>query len=422
MFDLALVLGSQPLPRGNKVAILTNAGGPGILAADALEAHGMEIAVLSEGVRAELASFLPEEASTANPVDMIAGAGADEFAQAAEVLLKADEIDALILIHAPIEASHLIDVEDALHDVLARLDEDEHKPVLTCLMGAGGRGPARKLRRGVPSYAFPEAAARVLGRVHEYAAWRREPLGSEPAFDDFDVGAARAVTDRILAERGTGWLLPDEVEELARACGLPLLAGTVASTADEAVAAAATHGYPVVAKLVSRTLVHKTDLGGVQLDLQDEAAVREAFATIRGALETTGQLDAFEGVLIQPMLAGGVEIMAGMTEDPVFGPLVAFGLGGIHVEVLGDVVFRVAPLTDKDAHAMVHGIRGRKLLEGYRGHPPADEPALEDMLLRLSRLVDEVAEIDDLDINPAFALPPGEGCRIVDMRIHVRKN
>lgn len=421
MFDLALVLGSQPLPRGNRVAILTNAGGPGILAADALEAHGMEIAGLSDVVRAKLAAFLPAEASTTNPVDMIAGAGAAEFAQAAEVLLRAEEVDALIVIHAPIEASHLISVEDALHDVLARIEEDDHKPVLTCLMGAGGRGPARKLRRGVPSYAFPEAAARVLGRVHEYAAWRREPLGIEPELDGFDVDAARAVCDRVLAERGTGWLLPDEVQALAEACGLPLLAGTVATTADEAVAAAEAHGYPAVAKLVSRTLVHKTDLGGVQLDLDDADAVRSAYDAIRGALEATGQIEAFEGVLIQPMLAGGVEIMAGMTEDPVFGPLIAFGLGGIHVEVLGDVVFRVAPLTDKDAHAMVRGIRGRKLLEGYRGHPPADEPALETMLLRLSALVDGVAEVDDLDINPAFALPPGEGCRIVDMRVHVAR-
>lgn len=421
MFDIALVLSSQPLPRGNRVAILTNAGGPGILAADALESRGMQIAELSADVRARLAEFLPEEASTTNPVDMIAGAGAQEYARAVQVLLEADEVDALILIHAPIEASHLVSVEDALHDVLAKIDADDHKPVLTCLMGAGGRGPARRLRRGVPSYAFPEAAARVLGRVAEYAAWRREPLGVEPEFEDFDADAARGVCDRVLAERGDGWLLPDEVAELGAACGLPLVEGRVATSADEAADAAESLGMPVVAKLVSRTLVHKTDLGGVQLNLRDAAAVRNAFDTIRGALETAGHEDEFEGVLVQPMLSGGVEIMAGMTEDPVFGPLIAFGLGGIHVEVLGDVVFRVAPLTDKDAHEMVQGIRGRKLLEGYRGHPPADEPALEEMLLRLSRLVDEVDEIDDLDINPAFALPPGQGCRIVDLRVHVRR-
>jgi acyl-CoA synthetase (NDP forming) len=257
--------------------------------------------------------------------------------------------------------------------------------------------------------------------VAEYAAWRREPLGVEPEFDDFDVEAARGVCDRVLAERGDGWLLPDEVASLAAACGLPLVEGRTAKSADDALAAAEELGFPVVAKLVSRTLVHKTDLGGVKLDLRDAGAVRGAFEEIRGALESAGERDAFEGVLIQPMLKGGVEIMAGMTEDPVFGPLVAFGLGGVHVEVLGDVVFRVAPLTDKDAREMVHGIRGRKLLEGYRGHPPADERALEEMLLRLSRLVDEVAEIDDLDINPAFALPPAEGCRIVDLRVHVRR-
>ena len=421
MFDIALVLSSQPLPRGNRVAILTNAGGPGILATDALESRGMRIAELSDEVRAQLSTFLPEEASTTNPVDMIAGAGAEEYARAAQVLLEAEEVDALILIHAPIEASHLVPVEDALHDVLERIDADDHKPVLTCLMGAGGRGPARRLRRGVPSYAFPEAAARVLGRVAEYAAWRREPLGVEPDLPDFDVEAARAVCDGVLEERGGGWLLPDEVSALAAACGLQLVEGRVAKTADEAIAAAAELGYPVAAKLVSRTLVHKTDLGGVQLNLDDAETVRRAFDSILGKLASAGLTEAFEGVLVQPMLDGGVEIMAGMTEDPVFGPLIAFGLGGVHVEVLGDVVFRVCPLTDRDAHAMVQGIRGRKLLEGYRGHPPADEPALEEMLLRLSRLVAEVAEIDDLDINPAFAMPPGEGYRIVDLRVHLRR-
>jgi acetyl coenzyme A synthetase (ADP forming)-like protein len=421
MFDLALVLSSQPLPRGENVAILTNAGGPGILAADALEARGMRIAELSASVRAELSAFLPEEASTTNPVDMIAGAGAAEYERAARVLLEADEVDALILIHAPIEASHLVPVEDALHNVLEGIDADRRKPVLTCLMGAGGRGPARRLRRGVPSYAFPEAAARVLGRVAEYAAWRRAPLGTQVEFDDFDGAAARTVCDRALADRGDGWLLPDEVAALAAAAGLPMIEGRVAKTADDAVRAAEALGMPVVAKLVSRTLVHKTDVSGVQLNLRDATAVRQAFDAIRGALDASGRLDAFEGVLVQPMLSGGVEVLARMTEDPVFGPLIAFGLGGVHVEVLGDVVFRVAPLTDKDAHEMVHGIRGRKLLEGYRGHPPADEAALEEMLLRLSRLVDEVAEIDDLDINPAIALPPGEGCRIVDLRVHVRR-
>jgi len=205
-------------------------------------------------------------------------------------------------------------------------------------------------------------------------------------------------------------LLPDEVAALGRSCGLPLVEGRVATTADEAVAAAEALGLPVVAKLVSRTLVHKTDLGGVQLNLRDAAAVRQAFASIRGALEAAGQEDAFEGVLVQPMLSGGVEIMAGMTEDPVFGPLIAFGLGGVHVEVLGDVVFRVAPLTDKDAHAMVQGIRGRKLLEGYRGHPPADEPALENMLLRLSRLVAEGGRRDRRPRHQSgFRHAPGRG-------------
>jgi acetyl coenzyme A synthetase (ADP forming)-like protein len=420
MFDLALVLSSQPLPRGRRVAILTNAGGPAILAADACEAHGLSIVELSPAVRERLRAFLPEEASTANPVDMIAGAGAAEYAQAVEILLGAEEVDALILIHAPIEASHMVPVEDAVHEVLARVPADARKPVLTCLMGEGGRGPARQLRRGVPSYVFPETAARVLGRVAEYAAWRREPPGEEPELEGFDAEAARALVRGVLGSRGEGWLLPDEVRSLAAACGLPLVPGRVARTADEAVQAAAALGFPVALKLVSRTLVHKSDLGGVCLDLADEAAVRGAFAALERRLAAGGHAADLEGVLLQPMVREGIEVMAGMTEDPVFGPLVAFGLGGVHVEVLGDVVFRVPPLTDKDALGMLQGIRGRALLQGHRGQPPADEDALVDLLLRVARLVDEVPEIDDLDLNPIFALPPGRGCRVADARVHVR--
>ena len=419
MFDLALVLGSQPLPRGKRVAILTNAGGPAILCADALEAEGLSISELSPEVREALAAFLPEEASTTNPVDMIASADAEEYRRGAEILLRAEEVDVLIVIYAPIEAAQLAPVEEALHEVFARVDAG--KPIIHCMMGEGGRGQPRQLRKGIPSYVFPETAARVLGKVVDYAAWRAEPLGSLRTFEDVDGQTARAICRRALDERGTGWLEPDEVHEVLQAFGLPLVEGRTATTAAEAVAAAEALGFPVALKLVSREIVHKSDAGGVVLDLEDAEAVAAGFEDIRGRLQKDGKAQHMDGVLVQPMLRGGVEVMAGMTEDPVFGPLVAFGLGGIHVEVLGDVVFRVAPLTDKDVSEMVHGIRGRKLLAGYRGHPPADVPAIEDVLLRVSALAEEVPEIDDLDLNPLFALEPGKGCCIVDARVHVRR-
>jgi acetate---CoA ligase (ADP-forming) len=201
--------------------------------------------------------------------------------------------------------------------------------------------------------------------------------------------------------------------------GLPVAPGGVARTADAAVELAAQVGFPVAVKLASHLIVHKTEMGGISLNLGDEAAVRQGFETIRQRLVEQGNLEAMEGVLVQPMMQGGVEVMVGVTTDPLFGPLIAFGLGGVHVEILRDVLFRVTPLTDRDASEMVHEIRGFRLLEGYRGHPPADVKALEEVLLRISLLVEEIPEITELDLNPVFALPPGEGCQIVDARIRV---
>lgn len=417
MFDMALLLSSQPLPAGNRVAILSNAGGPAILCVDACEGRGLEIAELSDSVREALAAFLPEEASTRNPVDMIASAGPDSYRKAAEILVRAEEVDSLVVIYAPIDAAQVGPVEDALHEALAAAGRV--KPVITCLMGEGGRGQSRGLRRGLPSYVFPEDAARVLGRATEYAAWRREPEGQLPELAGCQAPAARTICRRVLSERGADWLTPEEVREIFGLCALPLVTERSAATAEDAIAASEEIGFPVVMKLVAKDVVHKTDVGGVQLDLRDAEAVRGAFYSMRGQLEDAGKADDFEGVVVQPFVTGGVEVIVGATEDPVFGSLVAFGLGGIHVEVLGDVVFRVAPITDKDAAEMVHGIRGRKLLEGYRGKPAADEAAIKDVLLRISQLVDEVPEIDDLDINPMLAMAPGEGCRILDARIHV---
>ena len=199
------------------------------------------------------------------------------------------------------------------------------------------------------------------------------------------------------------------------------MSAPLARTADEAANFARDYGLPVAVKLASHQLVHKTEVGGVYLNLKDAAAVRRAYQEIHDRLAKENQLSAMEGVLVQPMISGGVEVMVGVTEDAQFGPLIAFGLGGIHVEILGDVRFRVTPLTDRDAREMVQSIRGYRLLKGYRGHPPADVEALQEVLLRVSRLVEEIPEVSDLDLNPIFALPPGEGCRIVDARIRVKQ-
>ena len=223
-----------------------------------------------------------------------------------------------------------------------------------------------------------------------------------------------------MAERGEGWLSAEEIQTVLSAVGLPLVPAQFALTADDAARAATSLGFPVAVKLASRQFVHKTEVDGVRLGLTDADAVRRAFDEIRCRVEREKRPDAMDGVLVQRMIRGGVEVMAGVTQDPLFGPLVAFGLGGIHVEVLADVCFRVAPLTDRDAAEMVHDIRGYRLLEGYRGHPPADVAAIEEALLRVSRLAEEVAEIAEIDLNPVIAFPPGEGCSVADARIRVR--
>ena len=240
-----------------------------------------------------------------------------------------------------------------------------------------------------------------------------------PEFTDMDFGTARAICAKTLSQEGLGWLTVEDTRAILASAKLPVAKGGIAKTAEQAVALACEVGFPVAVKLASHQILHKTEMGGVHLNLADEQAVRNSFEAIRARLAQENKLDAMEGVLVQPMLSGGMEVMVGVTHDPLFGPLIAFGLGGIHVEILGDVQFRITPLTDRDAAEMVREIKGYRLLQGYRGHPAADVEAIEEVLLRLSRLVEEIPEISELDLNPIFALPPGQGCRIVDARIRV---
>jgi acyl-CoA synthetase (NDP forming) len=301
------------------------------------------------------------------------------------------------------------------------------KPVVACLMASEGRPqplevavPDAAPRERVPAYAFPENCARTLAKVAAYAEWRAQAPALLWSFEDIRVDEARAVCQRALAARGDTWLSGDEVAAVLGAFGLPQTAGMLAHSADQAAALAHVLGFPVAAKLASRSVPHKTDVGGVRLNLSSDAAVTRAYNDIMARGRSLVPDNEIEGVLIQSMIAGGVETMIGVSYDPLFGPLIAFGLGGIHVEILGDVRFRVAPLTDRDADELIHGIRGLPLLFGYRGHPPADLDALRELLLRVSRLAIDVPEIAELDLNPVMAMSPGAGSRIVDARIKVR--
>ncbi len=421
MFDLAAMLGNQPLPKGRRVGVITNAGGPGILCTDACEANGLSVPELSKRVQASLRKFLPPAASVSNPVDMIASAPPDHYRKTIECVLNADEVDALIVIYIPVMNVHLGPVRTAIAEGIAaaRKRNGLNKPILACLMSDKEGSTLTVEKEKIPAYRFPEAPAMVLGKAAGYAEWRKESPGIIPDFEDIDPKAARNICMTALQNRGPGWLTAQECRDVLKAMRLPLPEGDVAKSADQAAAVAEKVGYPVAVKLASIELVHKTEIGGVRLNLKTADEVKNAFHEIRKGLERSGKVKAMEGVIVQPMISNGIELMVGATEDPSFGPLIAFGLGGIHVEILGDVCFRVNPLTDRDAAQMVRQIRGFKLLEGYRGHPAADLEAIENLLLRISRLVEDVPEITELDLNPIFALPPGQGCMIADTRIKV---
>jgi acyl-CoA synthetase (NDP forming) len=288
-------------------------------------------------------------------------------------------------------------------------------PVVACFM-TEDELPTRTLpgKNPIPVFPFPESAATALGHAAKYAYWKTQPLGALP---DFGAGfaPARNICRQFLTDHGPGWLSAADVRTLLQSAGFLVPKGGLARTADQAVQFAADIGYPVALKLASRTIVHKSDVGGVRLHLTDAAAVQSAFAQIRSAVPPEG----FDGVLVQPMVRDAVEVVLGMSHDPSFGPLVMFGLGGIHVEVLADVCFRITPVTDRDAAEMVRSIRGYRLLQGYRGHPRCDISALEQLILRLSGLVEAVPEIAELDLNPVMALAEGHGYAIVDARIAV---
>jgi acetyl coenzyme A synthetase (ADP forming)-like protein len=423
LFDIAVCLDTQPLPSGRRVAIITNAGGPGILAVDACEAAGLRVPSLSPATRDRFATFLPPEASIGNPVDMVASATPDTYRRAVETALASEDADALIIIYTPVDPRTQTETLQAIREgILAgRRAGAIGKPVLACLMAGSGRPrPIDVGDERVPCYAFPENCARALARIATYAEWRSQAPALHWTFDDIRVDEARAVCQRAVASRGEGWLVGDEVAAVLGAFGLPLAAGMLVRSGEEAAAAARVIGFPVAAKLAARSLPHKTDVGVVRLNLATEAAVTRSYAEMMARGRALVSEREIEGVLIQAMVTGGIETMVGISSDPLFGPVVAFGLGGIHVEVLGDVGFRMAPLTDKDADELLHGIKGARLLDGYRGHPPADVDTLRELLLRVSRLAVDVPEIVELDLNPVMAMSPGHGCRVVDARIRVK--
>jgi len=420
LFDVANLLAHQPLPRGRRVGILTNAGGPGILAADACEGQGLNVIPLSDETRSRLRQFLPPEAGLSNPVDMIATATAEQYGHSLRILLEDDDIDAVLAIFIPPLVTQAEDVAAAIRD--AALEHKGRKTLAACFMSAKGAPPELAHAHCIiPSYAFPEAAAMALAKACEHAEWKKQPRGHTAKFDT-DYPRARRTVDAALQAGGAQetWMPQQTATALLDVYGIRSARMALARTPREAAAAARAIGFPVALKVDSPTITHKTDIGGVVLNLKSASEVEEAYRTIEARIKALGRIAEMHGVSVQQMVPEGVEAIVGVTQDPLFGPLIMFGLGGTLVELLKDVVFRIHPLTDTDAREMVRSVKGYPLLEGWRGSPPGDVAALEELLLRVSYMIQEVPEIAEMDLNPVKVLPPGRGCLVVDTRILLR--
>lgn len=418
LFDVAMFLANQPVPRGRRVAVLTNAGGPGIMATDACESHGLEVASLSAETRSALRAVLPAEASVANPVDILASASARTYEEAARLLLADESVDSLVVLFVPPIVTEASEVAQAIR----RAGTAASKPILTCLLGTHGIPPAvATLREGrFPSYAFPESAVKALARGIQYGRWLQRRVGTQPDLHGIDLNRARsALSVLTVSDGGSSWLPADTVREFLAAFGLRMPRSLIAADVVSAQEAAARIGFPVALKLHSRKIVHKTEVGGVHLHLRDGHDVERAYAAMRESLERRGLSEAFEGVVVQEMVTGGVEMYVGVTQAAGFGALLAFGTGGVAVEVFRDVAFRVHPITDVDAEEMLEQVRGRVLLEGFRGGPRCDKASLLDAILRVDRMIAEFPAILEMDINPLVALPEGAGAVAVDARIRL---
>jgi acetyl coenzyme A synthetase (ADP forming)-like protein len=419
LFDVATLLAYQPLPSGNRVAILTNAGGLGILCADACEGSGLEVPSLSDRTLEGLRALLPAEASVANPVDMIASATAEQYGAALNLLCEDPNVDAVIVIFIPPMVTRAEDVAAALLEGSVR---STGKTVLSCFLGV--HGVHELLRAGptvVPSYTFPESAARALGRVARYAAWRTAGEGTLPKYTDVDRQGAAALAGDVLA-RGERWIEPDAVAHLMDLYGIGSARSVVVRTPGDVAAAARGIGGAVAVKVDSRAIVHKTDVGGVRLGLSTPEAAEAAATEIAAGLERRGLGGAIDGFLVQEMVASeGAEMFVGMTLDPLFGPLLACGAGGTMVELIRDVSVRITPLTDLDASEMVRSLKSYPLFEGYRGGPPLDREALEDLLLRVSAMVEDLPALAEIDLNPVIVSEAGRGCVVVDARMRIAR-
>lgn len=413
LFQMAKVFTTGGMESTSRLAILTNSGGPGILAADAAARAGLSMAPLPENLQTRLRKFVSPYAAVRNPVDVTADATVETYRSVLKELFASPEVDAVLFIGTPTGAV----AGDAVVQALIEGRGESPKTLAACLFGVSDLSEefARLEARGIPCFTFPEEAVTALGSAARYAEWRGRPRTDVVAYS-VDSSRARQLLEAAVSQ---GRLeLPEHVAREVLACyGFPLPPSRLVTNAEEASKAADEMGYPVVLKVASPAILHKTDVGGVALHLSDGASVRQALTTMAARVHASLPQAPIDGFVVEKEIVGGKEVILGMNRDPDFGPVVLFGLGGIYVEVLKDVTFRLAPLRALSADHMISSIQGYRLLQGVRGEPPADLPALREAIERLSQLATEQSLIQELDVNPLVVLPTGKGAWALDARI-----
>lgn len=413
LFDYALAFACQPVLKGSRIAILTNSGGPGIMAADAIERHKLHLASFSKETQDGLRSFLPTIASIYNPVDIIGDARAERYHKSLELIFHDPNVDGVLVILTP---TAVIDVKETAEKI-ANLSSNNSKPILASFMGKISVEQGIKVLQNnkVPNYNYPESAVKVFRIMSDYQNWLN---ATASPYQTFKTRKRKVETIIVRTRKKSSFKLGEqEAREVISSYGFKTPKSILALTSKEALAAAGKIGYPLVMKIVSPDILHKTDVGGVRVGIENAHQVEEAFLEITSRSKQYIPRETILGVSIQEMIIGGKEVILGVTKDPQFGPLIMFGLGGIYVEVLNDVSFRIAPLSVKDADEMIREIHSFPLLRGVRGEPPTDLYALRENLLRLSQLVIDFPDIIELDINPLIVKAEGEGAVAADARI-----
>ena len=416
LFSTAKVFANCPLPKGNRVAIITNSGGPGIMATDAICENGMQMAPITEETKAKLRSFLPAAASVKNPIDMIASAPIEHYTQTLETVIADENVDMIMVIYLPFLGLKDIDVAKALMEIKAK---NPQKPIIGVFMTKSEFFTSiSEMDVNMPFFMYAEEAAEGFLRLDQQRKWIARPEGSIPTFD-VDYKRAQEIIAQSINE-GRDQLTTRESIDVLDAYGIRVCKSGFATTEEEAVSIANSIDYPVVMKMTSKTTSHKTDVGGVRVNIQSEEQLRAEYQDLIAKLTERGLIDGLEGVIIQEMVKGNREMVCGIATDPQYGPMMMFGLGGVFIEVMTDGTVRIAPLTDIDAKEMIKSVKAYKLLEGARGTKPAQMEQIEETLLRLSQLVNDFKFIDELDINPLLiSEKTGEGIA-VDGRIKVR--